>query len=67
MPAESKAQRGLAGASLAYKRGTLKGKPSPAVKRMAQMSEAQLKDFVHAPLGNLPVRVKTRGARRRKK
>ncbi len=62
----TKKQAGLAGASLAYKRGTLKGKPSSAVKRFAQMKDSQLKDFIHAPLGNLPVRSKSRGVRHRK-
>ena len=50
MPAESTAQRQLAGMALRYKRGGLT-KPSTQVKRMAKMTASQLGDFARKPKG----------------
>lgn len=45
MPAKSEAQRRLAGAALAYKRGRARERASKAVKEMADMPEESLRHF----------------------
>lgn len=47
MPSTSDRQRGFFGIVMAYKKGTLNGKPGKAVKKAAgEMSEGQVKDFL---------------------
>jgi hypothetical protein len=63
MPAKSKAQRGIMGMALAYKRGKLKEGDIPTrirnkVKQIASsMSDQQLSDFTKTREGSLPKRV----------
>lgn len=60
MPAKSKAQHGLMGMVLAYKRGDLKEGDLPEgvksrVKRMAkEMTSEQVEEFTSTPSENLP-------------
>lgn len=63
MPSTSKAQHGMMGMALAYKRGKLKASEIPArvrnkVKQIAaSMSEAQLSEYTSTKTKNLPKRV----------
>lgn len=60
MPAKSRAQHGLMGMVLAYKRGDLKEGDIPPgvksrVKRMAkEMTSEQVEEFTSTPSSNLP-------------
>jgi hypothetical protein len=60
MPAKSKAQHGIMGMALAYKRGKLKAADIPSrirnkVKQIASsMSDAQLRDFTKTKTKKLP-------------
>ncbi len=60
MPAKSRAQHGLMGMVLAYKRGDLKEGDLPErvksrVKRMAkEMTSEQVEEFTETPSKNLP-------------
>jgi hypothetical protein len=51
MPAESEAQRKAAAMAYAAKHGGKKGRKGGAVRTMMQMSDADLRDFMHKKKG----------------
>jgi len=69
MPSKSKAQHGIMGMALAYKRGDLKGEDIPTrirnkVKQIAgSMSDDQLSEYTSTKTNKLPKRV-GKGAQR---
>jgi len=73
MPAKSKAQHGIMGMALAYKRGEVKEKDLPArirnkVKQIAaSMSDSQLSDYTSTKSRKLPKHVGKSAQRRVRK